>query len=147
MQLEGTIRNLGVHACGIIIGKVPISDIVPTWVTTDSDTKEEIQVTQYEGSVIESTGLIKMDLASNVSIIREAIKNIKARHGVEVDIDNISLEDELTFKLFQEGKRTPYSSSSRSCKSRSYSYSPHAEDLIAMVAPHAQGLWITFLPL
>ena len=93
-QLEGTVRNTGVHACGIIIGQTDISDVVPTFVTTDKDTGEDILVTQYEGSVIESTGLIKMDFLGlkTLSIIRETLNNIKLRHGIDLDISKIPLD-------------------------------------------------------
>lgn len=104
-KLEGTVRNTGVHACGIIIGRDAISDWVP--VSTADDKKEgKLLVTQYEGSTIESTGLIKMDFLGlkTLSIIKDAVNNVKISKDIDIDIDNISLEDEKTFKLYQEGK-------------------------------------------
>lgn len=105
-MLEGNVRNIGVHACGIIIGKTDISDIVPVSTAPDKDTKEELLVTQYEGSVIEQTGLIKMDFLGlkTLSIIKEALTNIKLRRGIDLDIDAIPLDDENTYKLYSEGR-------------------------------------------
>lgn len=105
-MLEGNVRNTGVHACGIIIGKTDISDIVPVSTAPDKDTKEELLVTQYEGSVIEQTGLIKMDFLGlkTLSIIKEAIENIRLRHGINIDIDKIPLDDPATYKLYSEGR-------------------------------------------
>ena len=78
-MLEGNVRNTGVHACGVIIGRYDISDVVPVSTAKDKDTGEEMLVTQYEGSVIEETGLIKMDFLGlkTLSIIKEAIENVK----------------------------------------------------------------------
>ncbi|WP_278833930.1 DNA polymerase III subunit alpha, partial [Porphyromonas cangingivalis] len=106
MRLEGTVRSTGVHACGIIIGKDDISDTVPIFVTRDSLTNEEILVTQYEGKVIEQTGLIKMDFLGlkTLSIIKEALLNIKKRHGLSIDIEAIPLDDQKTYDLFCEGR-------------------------------------------
>lgn len=105
-QLEGSIRNTGVHACGIIIGQSPISDIVPVSTATDSSTQETILVTQYEGGVIEETGLIKMDFLGlkTLSIIKEALDNIKQTKGIEIDINTIPLDDANTYRLYSEGR-------------------------------------------
>lgn len=105
-QLEGNIRGTGIHACGVIIGRDDITDWVP--VSTASDGEEELIVTQYEGSIIEETGLIKMDFLGlkTLSIIKETLSNIKDVHGIDLDIDNIPLDDEKTFKLYCEGRTT-----------------------------------------
>lgn len=105
-QLEGNIRNTGVHACGIIIGKTDISDIVPISTATDKATGEDMLVTQYEGATIEETGLIKMDFLGlkTLSIIKETIQNIKLRHGIDINIDTIPLDDPKTYQLYSEGK-------------------------------------------
>lgn len=105
-QMEGTIRNSGVHACGIIIGKGEISDVVPTIITEDSKTKEKILVTQYEGGLIESTGLIKMDFLGlkTLSIMAECCTLIKKRHKVDINVDSIPLDDPKVYELFGEGK-------------------------------------------
>lgn len=107
-MLEGNVRNTGVHACGVIIGQSDISDVVPVSIAEDKDTGETILVTQYEGSVIEETGLIKMDFLGlkTLSIIKEALENIKHTTGEDVDIDKISIEDPKTYDLYSQGKTT-----------------------------------------
>ena len=107
LALEGNVRNTGVHACGVIIGRDDITDWVPVATATDKD-GEKVLVTQYEGSVIESTGLIKMDFVGlkTLSIIKEALLNIKERWGKDVDIDHIPLDDPKTYELYCEGRTT-----------------------------------------
>jgi len=107
-MLEGNVRNTGVHACGVIIGKDDISDIVPVSTAKDKDTGEEMLVTQFEGSVIEETGLIKMDFLGlkTLSIIKDAVENVFLTTGEKIDIDKISLEDQKTFELYCQGKTT-----------------------------------------
>ena len=107
-KLEGNVRNTSTHACGIIIGQQDISDIVPVSISEDKETKETIMTTQYEGSVIEETGLIKMDLLGlkNLSIIKEAIENIEQTTGILIDINHLNLEDKKTYALFCQGKTT-----------------------------------------
>ena len=107
LALEGNVRNTGVHACGVIIGRDDITDWVPVATATDKD-GEKVLVTQYEGSVIESTGLIKMDFLGlkTLSIIKEALLNIKERWGKDVDIDHIPLDDPKTYELYCEGRTT-----------------------------------------
>ena len=102
-MLEGNVRGTGVHACGMIIGRDPIDTVVPVSVVDDHGTK--LLVTQYDGHVIESTGLIKMDFLGlkTLGIINEALDNIKETTGDIVDMDNIPIDDELTYKLFQDG--------------------------------------------
>ena len=104
-KLEGNIRSTGVHACGVIIGRDDITDWVPVSTATDSD-GEKIIVTQYEGGVIESTGLIKMDFLGlkNLSIIKEALANIKINHGVDIDIEKIPIDDPKTYALYCKGQ-------------------------------------------
>jgi DNA polymerase-3 subunit alpha len=105
-MLEGNIRGTGVHACGVIIGRDPITDVVPVSVAEDKTTGAKLLVTQYEGSVIESTGLIKMDFLGlkTLSIINEAVDNIRQSRGIEVDVDTIPIDDPLTYKLYCEGR-------------------------------------------
>ncbi|NDV78504.1 DNA polymerase III subunit alpha [Dysgonomonas sp. 511] len=107
-MLEGNVRNVGVHACGIIIGQQDISDIVPVGTAEDKETGETILVTQYEGTVIEETGLIKMDFLGlkTLSIIKEALDNIKHTTGETINIDTISLDDPVTYELYSQGKTT-----------------------------------------
>ena len=105
-MLEGNVRGTGVHACGTIICRDDITDWVPVSIAVDKDTKERLLVTQYEGSVIEDTGLIKMDFLGlkTLSIIKEAVENIKNSLGIDVDVDTIPIDDKKTFKLYCEGR-------------------------------------------
>lgn len=105
LMLEGNVRNIGVHACGVIIGRDDISDWVPVSTSDDKESGERLLVTQYEGSVIEETGMIKMDFLGlkTLSIIKDAVKNIKESCGIEIDINSISLEDEKTYQLYSNG--------------------------------------------
>lgn len=104
-MLEGTVRQTGVHACGVIIGADDLTNLVPLSTATDKETNEEVLVTQYEGSVIEEIGLIKMDFLGlkTLSIIKETLSNIRKSKGEEVDIDNIPIDDQLTYELFSKG--------------------------------------------
>ena len=105
-MLEGNVRGTGVHACGTIICRDDITDWVPVSWATDKETGERLLVTQYEGSVIEDTGLIKMDFLGlkTLSIIKEAVENIRNSLGIDVDIDKIPIDDAKTFKLYCEGR-------------------------------------------
>lgn len=106
-MLEGTVRGTGIHACGFIICRDPISNWVPVSTADDPDFPGlKTAVTQYDGHVIESTGLIKMDFLGlkTLSELKEACKVVKQTTGVEVDLDNIPIDDELTYKLYQEGR-------------------------------------------
>ncbi len=106
-QLEGTIRGTGIHACGFIICRNPISEWVPIATADDPDYPEmKCTVTQYDGHVIESTGLIKMDFLGlkTLSELKEACKVIEQTRRVKVDIDHIPLDDELTYQLYQRGQ-------------------------------------------
>jgi DNA polymerase-3 subunit alpha len=106
-QLEGNVRGTGVHACGVIIGRDPITDWVPVSTATDKD-GSKLLVTQYEGCVIEETGLIKMDFLGlkTLSIIKEAVNNIRLTNGIEIDIDTIPIDDPKTYQLYCEGRTT-----------------------------------------
>ena len=106
-MLEGTVRGTGIHACGFIICRDPISDHVPVSTADDPDFPGlKTAVTQYDGHVIESTGLIKMDFLGlkTLSEQKEAVKIIKQTQGVEIDLDNIPIDDELTYQLYQKGQ-------------------------------------------
>ena len=105
-MLEGNVRGTGVHACGTIICRDDITDWVPVSTADDKETGEKLLVTQYEGSVIEDTGLIKMDFLGlkTLSIIKEALSNIKLSRGIDIDIDNIDINDPATYKLYGEGR-------------------------------------------
>jgi len=103
-SLEGTVRNVGVHACGVIICRDDVTDWVPVSTAADKN-GDRILVTQYEGRVIEDTGLIKMDFLGlkTLSIIREAVANIKRSYGIDLDIDSIPIDDAKTYDLYCRG--------------------------------------------
>ena len=104
-ELEDTNRQTGIHACGVIIGADDLTKFAPMCTIKDKDSGEDVLVTQYDGHVVENVGLIKMDFLGlkNLSIIKDAIKNIKKHHGIEIDIDHIPIDDELTYQLFCDG--------------------------------------------
>lgn len=104
-MLEGTVRQVGVHACGIIIGAEDLSNTVPLSTSKDKETGEDIIVTQYEGTIMEDIGLIKMDFLGlkNLSIIDAALKNIKKHCNLDIDIEKIPIDDTKTYELFGEG--------------------------------------------
>lgn len=101
-KLEGSVRNTGVHACGVIITPTDITDLIPVSVAKDSD----LLVTQYDNDVVEKAGLLKMDFLGlrTLSIIQDSVIMIKENHGIDINLDEIDLTDDKTFKLFQAGK-------------------------------------------
>lgn len=105
-QLEDTNRQIGIHACGVIIGADDLTNFAPMCTVKDKDTDRDVLVTQYDGHVIESVGLIKMDFLGliTLTLIKTTIQNVKKSKGIDVDIDHIPLDDELTYKLFGEGR-------------------------------------------
>ncbi|WP_290193621.1 DNA polymerase III subunit alpha [uncultured Muribaculum sp.] len=141
-ELEGNVRNTGVHACGVIIGRDDITDWVPVSTATDKD-GTKLLVTQYEGSVIEDTGLIKMDFLGlkTLSIIKEAIANIKLTRGIDVDIDTIPIDDSKTYQLYCEGRTTgTFQFESAGMQKYLRELQPSVfEDLIAMNALYRPG--------
>lgn len=143
-MLEGTVRGTGIHACGFIICRNPISEWVPISTADDPDFKgQKVPVTQYDGHVIESTGLIKMDFLGlkTLSELKEAVKNVKLTRGIEVDLEKIPIDDELTYKLYQEG-RTIGTFQFESPGMQKYLRELHPtvfEDLIAMNALYRPG--------
>ena len=143
-MLEGTVRGVGLHACGFIICRDPISDWVPVSTADDPDFPQfKTAVTQYDGHVIESTGLIKMDFLGlkTLSELKEAVKNVKLTMGIDVDIDRIPIDDELTYKLYQDG-RTIGTFQFESPGMQKYLRELHPtvfEDLIAMNALYRPG--------
>ena len=105
-QLEDTNRQIGIHACGVIIGAQDLTDIAPICTIKDKDTGQDVMVTQYDGHVVESVGLIKMDFLGlkTLSLIREALKNIKKHRNIDIDIEAIPIDDKLTYQLYSEGR-------------------------------------------
>ncbi|NLY25420.1 MAG: DNA polymerase III subunit alpha [Bacteroidales bacterium] len=143
VMLEGNVRNTGVHACGVIIGQSDISDIVPISTAEDKETKEKLLVTQYEGSVIEETGLIKMDFLGlkTLSIIKDALATIEQTRGIKVNIDTIDMEDETTYRLYCNGQTTgTFQFESAGMQKYLKELQPSKfEDLIAMNALYRPG--------
>ncbi|MDO4994343.1 MAG: DNA polymerase III subunit alpha [Bacteroidales bacterium] len=105
-MLENNVRNTGVHACGTIICRDDISDWVPVSTADDKETGEKVRCTQYDGHVIEETGLIKMDFLGlkTLSILKEAVENIRETLGIEVDVDALSITDPATYQLYKDGR-------------------------------------------
>ncbi|MDO4957073.1 MAG: DNA polymerase III subunit alpha [Bacteroidales bacterium] len=143
-MLEGTVRGTGIHACGFIICRDPISDHVPVSTADDPDFPNvKTAVTQYDGHVIESTGLIKMDFLGlkTLSEMKEACRVIKEAHGVDIDLDTLPIDDELTYQLYQNG-RTIGTFQFESAGMQKYLKELHPtvfEDLIAMNALYRPG--------
>ena len=143
-MLEGTVRGTGIHACGFIICRDPISDWVPVSTADDPDFKDtKTNCTQYDGHVIESTGLIKMDFLGlkTLSELKEACANIKQTLGIDVDLDNIPIDDPKTYELYQQG-RTVGTFQFESNGMQKYLRELHPtvfEDLIAMNALYRPG--------
>jgi DNA polymerase-3 subunit alpha len=139
VKLEGSVRNSGTHACGVIIGPSDLMNYVPLATAKDS----KLMVTQYEGKYIESVGMLKMDFLGlkNLSIIKTAIKNIKKRHNILIDIEKIPLEDKKTFELFQRGDTAAiFQFESDGMQKHLKELKPTSiEDLIAMNALYRPG--------
>ena len=143
-MLEGTVRGTGIHACGFIICRDKISDWVPVSVAEDkNDPGHKLRCTQYDGHVIESTGLIKMDFLGlkTLSIMKEAVENIRVTTGETIDLDTIPIDDELTYQLYCDG-RTIGTFQFESPGMQKYLRELHPsvfEDLIAMNALYRPG--------
>lgn len=144
-KLEGTVRNTGIHAAGIIIAPYDLSDILP--VSTSKET--ELLITQFEGKVIEDAGVIKMDFLGlrNLSIIKDCLRMIKENHGVTIDIDTIPLDDPKTYELFQRGETNAvFQFESDGMKKYMRDLKPDRfDDLIAMNALYRPGP-IAYIP-
>ena len=142
-MLEGTVRQTGVHACGVIIGAADLTYLVPLSTAIDKETNEEMLVTQYEGSVIEEIGLIKMDFLGlkTLSIIKEALSNIKKSKGIDLDIDAIPIDDCKTYELFSKGLTVgTFQFESAGMQKHLINLQPtQFEDLIAMNALYRPG--------
>ena len=143
-KLEGTVRGTGVHACGFIICRDPISDWVPISIAEDkTDPGHKLRCTQYDGHVIEDTGLIKMDFLGlkTLSILKEAVDNIQFTKGIKIDLDNIPIDDALTYELYSAGKTIgTFQFESPGMQKHLRSLQPTVfEDLIAMNALYRPG--------
>ena len=104
-ELEGTNRQVGIHACGVIIGASDLTEVAPVATIKDKETNEDVVVTQYEGQVVESVGLIKMDFLGlkTLTLIKDTLKNIKKTRGIDIDIDHIPIDDPETYALYSAG--------------------------------------------
>ena len=143
-MLEGTVRGTGIHACGFIICRDPISDHVPVSTADDPDFKgTKTNCTQYDGHVIESTGLIKMDFLGlkTLSELKEACANIKRTRGIDVDLDHIPIDDPKTYELYQQGRTVgTFQFESQGMQKYLRELKPTVfEDLIAMNALYRPG--------
>ncbi len=144
-KLEGTVRNTGIHAAGIIIGPKDLMEIMPLCKQKDID----LYVTQFSGNVVEEAGAIKIDVLglSNLSIIRDALILIRENHGIDINIDTIPLDDAKTYKLYQEGDTEgTFQFASAGMKKYLKELKPdNIEDLIAMNALYRPGP-IAYIP-
>ncbi len=138
-RLEGSLRNLGLHACGFIIAPKPLDEVIPVTTAKGSD----MYVTQYDNSVVEDAGLLKMDFLGikTLTVIRDALQIIKQRQGIEIDIDNLPLDDDKTYQLFQRGQTvTVFQFESDGMRKHLVGLRPtEFEDLVAMVALYRPG--------
>jgi DNA polymerase-3 subunit alpha len=137
--LEGSVRNTGVHASAVIIAPSDLTDLLPVAVAKDSD----LLVTQFEGSVIEDAGALKMDFLGlkTLTIMRDALQLIKENHGIEMDIDASPLDDQRTYQLYQRAETNgTFQFESDGMKKHLRDLKPDAfEDLIAMNALYRPG--------
>lgn len=144
-KLEGTVRNTGIHAAGIIIAPEELYNILPVSTSKDSD----LLVTQYEGKIIEDAGVIKMDFLGlrNLTIIKDCLRMIKENHGIEIEIDEIALDDQKTYELFQRGETNAvFQFESDGMKKYMKDLKPdRLDDLIAMNALYRPGP-IAYIP-
>ena len=142
-ELEDTNRQVGIHACGVIIGADDLTKFAPVCTIYDKESKQDVLVTQYDGHVVETVGLIKMDFLGlkNLTIIKNAITMIKENRGVDIDIDHIPIDDEATYKLFCEGNTVgTFQFESAGMQKYLRELEPHVfEDLIAMNALYRPG--------
>ena len=137
--IEGAIRNKGLHACGYIIAPQPISDLIPVTKLNKTD----LLVTQFDNKVVEDAGLLKMDFLGikTLSIVKDAIRLVRQRHGVEIDLDTLGFDDEKTYQLLREGKTVGvFQLESAGMRKYLTSLKPtNLEDIIAMVALYRPG--------
>ncbi|MFT2008928.1 DNA polymerase III subunit alpha [Pontibacter sp. 13R65] len=138
-KLEGSVRNTGIHAAGVIIAPDDITNYIPVSTSKDAD----LLVTQFDGKVIESAGMLKMDFLGlkTLTIIKDAIELIKKNHGVEIDIDEIPIDDEKTYQLYQRGDTIgTFQFESEGMRMYLKDLQPtNIEDLIAMNALYRPG--------
>lgn len=139
--LEGSVRNTGIHACGVIITRDDITKFVPVSVAKDSD----LYVTQFDNSVVEDAGLLKMDFLGlkTLTLIKDTVSIVKARHGLDLDPEAFPLDDKKTYELFQRGETVGiFQYESPGMQKHMKDLKPTVfEDLIAMNALYRPGRW------
>jgi DNA polymerase III, alpha subunit len=132
--LEGSVRQTGVHACGVLIAKNPLDEHLPVMPTKE----EKLLTTQYDGRFVEAIGLLKMDFLGlkTLSIIKETLENIRLSQGIDLDIDQIPMDDKTTYQLFSRGETTAvFQFESPGMKKHLRALMPNRfEDLVAMNA-------------
>ncbi|MBO4671309.1 MAG: DNA polymerase III subunit alpha [Bacteroidales bacterium] len=142
-KLEGCIRQVGVHACATIIGRGNLTDYIPICLSKDKETGKDVWTSQYDGHYIEDVGMLKMDFLGliTLSIIHETLRNIKQRHGIDIDIEAIDIADKPTLELYGRGDTTViFQFESEGMKSWLQRLKPERfEDLIAMNALYRPG--------
>lgn len=138
-KLEGSVRQTGIHACGVIIGQDDLENYIPMSTAKDA----ELYVVQYEGNHVEDVGLLKMDFLGlkTLSIIKDAVENVRESQGIELDIDTIPIDDTKTFELYARGETTGlFQFESPGMKKHLRALQPNRfEDLIAMNALYRPG--------
>jgi DNA polymerase III subunit alpha len=137
--LEGSVRQTGIHACGILISRNPLTDHIPIMTSKE----EKLPITQYDGRFVEGIGLLKMDFLGlkTLSIIKESLDNIRLSKGIEINIDTIAFDDEKTYELFSHGETTAiFQFESEGMKKHLRDLKPNRfEDLVAMNALYRPG--------
>ena len=141
--LEGTVRQVGVHACATIIGRGDLTDYLPITLSTDKESGEKVRTSQYDGHYIEDVGMLKMDFLGLITlqIIHNCLDLVKAHHGEDIDIEAIPIDDPATFELYGRGDTTSvFQFESEGMKSNLQRLRPSRfEDLIAMNALYRPG--------
>ena len=143
LKLEGCIRQVGIHACAMIIGRGDLTDYIPITLGQDKATGQDVWVSQYEGSYIEEVGMLKMDFLGlrTLSIIKECLRLVKQRYGVDIDIEAIPIDDPETYELYSRGDtKSVFQFESPGMKEWLQRLHPQRfEDLIAMNALYRPG--------
>ena len=143
LKLEGCIRQTGIHACAMIIGRGNLTDFIPISIGTDKATGQEVWVSQYEGSQIEAVGMLKMDFLGlrTLSIIKECLSLVKKKYGKDIDIEAIPIDDPLVYELYGRGDtKSVFQFESGGMKEWLMKLHPQRfEDLIAMNALYRPG--------
>ena len=142
-QLEGSVRQVGMHACATIIGPGNLSEYIPICLSKDKDTGQDVWTSQYDGHYIEECGLLKMDFLglNTLSIIHKTLDLIKQGHGIDIDIEAIPIDDKATYEIYSRGDTTSlFQFESAGMKEWLQKLQPERfEDLIAMNALYRPG--------